>query len=98
MDRYDRLTIKSVEQKIDADNSKIYFVNARSPYDIEYLKRKYNAKAILIDRPCIPLIFSNHADAKVYDYKYDIIIKNNGNVDDFKNKAKSFLISEKILY
>ena len=98
MDRYDRLTIKSVEQRIDADNSKIYFVNARSPYDIEYLKRKYNAKAILIDRPGIPLIFSNHADAKVYDYKYDIVIKNNGNVDDFKNKAKSFLISEKILY
>ena len=98
MDRYDRLTIKSVEQRIDADNSKIYFVNARSPYDIEYLKRKYNAKAILIDRPGIPLIFSNHADAGVYDYKYDIVIKNNGNFDDFKNKAKSFLISEGILY
>ena len=65
------------------------------PYDN---LRKYNAKAVLIDRPGIPLIFSNHADAKVYDYKYDIVIKNNGNFDDFKNKAKSFLISEKILY
>ena len=98
MDAYDNLSWKNVDKIIEEDPNYIYFINARSNYDIDYFKQRWNAKTILIERPGTPLIFSNHADAGVYDYKYDIVIKNNGNIDDFKNKAKSFLISEKILY
>lgn len=98
MDAYDNLSWKNVDKVIEEDPNYIYFINARSNYDIDYFKQRWNAKTILIERPGTPLIFSNHADAGVYDYKYDIVIKNNGNFDDFKNKAKSFLISEKILY
>ena len=98
MDAYDNLSWKNVDKVIEENPNYIYFINARSNYDIDYFKQRWNAKTILIERPGTPLIFSNHADAGVYDYKYDIVIKNNGNIDDFKNKAKSFLISEKILY
>ena len=98
MDAYDNLSWKNVDKVIEEAPNYIYFINARSNYDIDYFKQRWNAKTILIERPGTPLIFSNHADAGVYDYKYDIVIKNNGNIDDFKNKAKSFLISEKILY
>ena len=44
--------------------------------------------------PGTPLIFSNHADAGVMDYDYDIVIHNDGNLENLRNKAIQFLLNE----
>ena len=95
MDAYDNLSWKNVDKVIEEDPNYIYFINARSNYDIDYFKQRWNAKTILIERPGTPLIFSNHADAGVMDYNYDITICNDGNLENLRNKAIQFLLNEK---
>lgn len=94
MDAYDKLSQKNVDKVIEEDPYHIYFVNARSNYDIDYFKRRWNAKTILIERPGIPIFFSNHADAGVMDYNYDIVIYNYGNLENLRNQAIQFLLNE----
>lgn len=94
MDFYDNLSWKNVDKVIESNPNYIYFVNARSNYDIDYFKKKWNAKAILVERPDTPLIFSNHADAGVMDYQYDIIIHNDGDIQTLHKYAMQFLLNE----
>ena len=94
MDAYDKLSQKNVDKVIEEAPYYIYFINARSNYDIDYFKRRWNAKTILIERPGSPLIFSNHADAGVIDYNYDIVICNGGNLENLRNQAIQFLLNE----
>ena len=95
MDAYDNLSWKNIDKIIEENPNYIYFINARSNYDIDYFKQRWNAKTILIERPGTPLIFSNHADAGVMDYNYDIVICNDGNLENLRNKAIQFLLNEK---
>ena len=95
MDAYENLSWKNVDKVIEENPNYIYFINARSNYDIDYFKQRWNAKTILIERPGTPLIFSNHADAGVMDYDYDITICNDGNLENLRNKAIQFLLNEK---
>ena len=96
MDAYDNLSRKNVDRIIEEAPNYIYFINARSNYDIDYFKQRWNARTILVERPGTPLIFSNHADAGVMDYDYDITICNDGNFESLRNKAIQFLLNEKI--
>ena len=59
-------------------------------------------KALIIDEPAIinltskiennniKQITSNMADANVFNYEYDYIIKNNGSLEDFKKETFNF--------
>ena len=94
MDVYDKLSWKNVDRVIEEAPYYIYFINARSDYDIDYFKKRWNARTILVEKPNIPLIFSNHADARVMDYEYDIVIHNDGDLEDLRNKALQFLLNE----
>lgn len=94
MDFYDNLTVKNVNEVIESNPNYIYFINARSSYDIDYFKERWNAKTILIEKPDVPLIFSNHADAGVMDCQYDIIIHNNGDIQALRKYAVQFLLNE----
>jgi len=82
-----------IEKKIDSlsdlkyDN--IIFIDCREPEEIEYLKDKLNAKTILIKKDKV--VASNNADQNVNNYKYDIIIENNGDINELKLKAKQFI-------
>lgn len=95
MDAYDNLSWKNVDKVIEADPYHIYFINARSDYDIDYFKQRWNARTVLIERPGTPLIFSNHADAGVMGYDYDVSICNDGNLENLRNQAIQFLLNEK---
>lgn len=94
MDAYGKLSQKNVDKVIEEDPYHIYFVNARSNYDIDYFKQRWNAKTILVERPGSPIFFSNHADAGVMDYNYDIVIYNGGNLESLRNQAIQFLLNE----
>ena len=77
------------------NEEKILFLHIREPEEIAKAVeefKEYNAKTILVKRDSVKHITSNMADENVYNYDYDIVINNNGNIEDLKEKADTFLI------
>lgn len=70
----------------------IMFVDCREPAEIQKLKEGLNATTVLIRRPGDDEIeTSNHADAGVFNYEYDLTIENNSDIMDLAKKAKDFI-------
>lgn len=70
----------------------IFFVDCREPVEIQKLKERLNATTVLIRRESVEgNEASNHADANVFDYNYDLTIYNNGSLEIFKTIAKKFI-------
>ena len=70
----------------------IMFVDCREPEEIQKLKEGLNATTLLIRRPGDDKVeTSNHADANVLNYNYDLTIENNSDIMDLAKKAKDFI-------
>ena len=70
----------------------IMFVDCREPAEIQKLKEGLNATTVLIRRPGDDETeTSNHADAGVFNYEYDLTIENNSDIMDLAKKAKDFI-------
>ena len=69
---------------------RVMLIDIREPAEIERAKKAFGAKTILIKNDRVPKIESNMADAGVFDYDYDIVIENNGTLDEFKETVKKF--------
>ena len=70
----------------------IMFVDCREPAEIQKLKEGLNATTVLIRRPGDEETeTSNHADAGVFNYEYDLTIENNSDIMDLAKKAKDFI-------
>ena len=70
----------------------IMFVDCREPIEIQKLKEGLNATTILIRRPGDESIeTSNHADAGVLGYEYDLVINNDGDLNWLEQMAKDFI-------
>lgn len=67
------------------------FVHAREPHNIQYYKDKYNAITVLVLNNHVEQVTSNHADMEVYDFAYDYIIDNNGDLEQLKESAETFM-------
>ena len=68
------------------------FIHCREPEEIQKFVDKLGAKTLLIRRAAVEDgEQSNHADEKVFEYKYDYTIDNNGTIDELKNKARQFM-------
>ena len=97
-------TVRFVEHSIQSfrdhdyrDNEYAIFLDCREPEEITKLKVALSAKTILIRRESSEQIStSNASDRDVLDYEYDVVIDNNGSLDDLKTKVLNFLISERI--
>ena len=75
----------------------VIFIDCREPQEIKKLCDKLGAKSLLIRRASAEnAATSNHADAEVLNYNYDIIIENNGDLRDYAYKALEFVDQEKI--
>lgn len=77
----------------DADGCRgavILFMHIREPNEIERAVKEFNAKTILVINENANKVSGNHADDNVYDYQYDLIIDNNGSLDDLDLCAKHF--------
>ena len=82
------------EYDIDFEKAAI-FVDCREPEEIKKLCDGLNAKSLLIRRGCdVNTETSNHADAEVLNYNYDIIINNDGTLYDLTQKAFQFIRDE----
>ena len=70
----------------------ILFVDCREPEEIQKLKERLNAIAVLVRRLDDETSeTSNHADANVFDYEYDYTIKNYGDLSDLTVECIAFL-------
>ena len=78
-------------------NSLTIFIDCREPKEIKKLCDKLGAKSLLIRRASAENSeTSNHADAEVLNYNYDIVIENDGDLMDFAQKAFDFAKKEEI--
>lgn len=87
---YNDLPFEDCKMKILNSNCDIAFVHCREPKEIQKFKERMGAKTLLIINPRIEHIVSNHADAEVYDYKYDFIINNSGSLKKLEKLAIEF--------
>ncbi len=99
LDNYNNFSFSRIVNKTAGiiDNEKNYsiiFIDMREKKDIDRFKEIYNyTKTILIKRgdyrEC-----GNMADDEVFDYDYDIVVENNGTIEDLKDKALEFTKKE----
>lgn len=94
-------TIKKFIDEYDKTGRWIIFIDSREPEEIERFKKDYNATTLLIRRLGDEAIeTSNGSDAGVFDYDYDYVIKNYGDLGDLREQAITFLeyLEEKEFY
>ena len=88
---------KQIEQYDFKSDDGVVFIHCREPEEIQKFVDYYNAQTILIRRESIETKEqSNHADAEVFNCKYDFVVENNGTLDELKQKAIWFLKDQKI--
>ena len=72
-------------------DKQIMFVHIRESEEIEKCKQCLNAKTLLITNKNVAAINTNISDRDVNKYKYDYQIKNDGTLEELKEKAKEFV-------
>lgn len=87
---------KKIEQKIERLNNwkedYILFADCREPSEIQKFKDRLNALTVIIRRPEVENEeTSNHADAEVMNYNYDLTIWNNSDKIELANKVVDFM-------
>lgn len=93
------IPFNKLKEDIDKMMGQIIFIHVREPEEIDLYKKTFDAKTILVDDGKARPEASNHADADVYNYNYDIVIENKGTLSDLRQKAEDFLaevMAEKI--
>lgn len=92
---YNDMPFEDLKQKVksfeEEDRAIFLFLHIREPKEIERAKNEFNAKTILVTRNSVPQITSNVADGSVFNYEYDIEIKNNGDEEELEKIADSFV-------
>lgn len=92
---YSDMSFNDIKDVVNIFNDLDYWytvivIDIREPAEIERAKKEFNAKTILIKNDRVPFIKSNASDSSVYDYEYDIVIENNGTLNDFKEAIEKF--------
>ena len=74
------------------NHSHILFVDDREPEHIDRLKRTLHAVTVLVRRPGDEEVeTSNHADENVFNYEYDWVINNDGDLKNLQLEAQQFV-------
>ena len=82
--------------KFIANNSKkgnVIFLHVREPEEIYKYVKQFNCKTILVRRDKIE-VPNNNADLGVLNFSYDIIIDNNGSLEELRCSAIDFIVKE----
>lgn len=79
------------------DSTRALLIDIREPEEIERAVKEFNARTILIVNDRVPRIMSNMADANVFNYNYDVVIENNGTLEDLEETVKRFAKSEGLI-
>lgn len=92
---YNDLPFKDIKQKVnefkqDTDNM-FLFIHIREPEEIERAKKEFGAHTVLVINDNVLGIYSNHADGRVLEYDYDVVIDNSGTLEQLEQEAKRFV-------
>lgn len=98
-----KLRLSSIDfrfRQFDVDTSLgCVFIDCREPEEIARLCKELNAKSLFVRREAArSQEILNHADAQVFGYDYDIIIDNNGDMNDLREAAIKFVKDNKLFY
>ena len=92
---YNDFPYEYVSEKINKFRNSIHdsilFIMVREPEEIDKIKKAFGCLTLLITNKNTEKITSNMADANVHNYKYDIIIQNDGTLKELERKAINFL-------
>lgn len=80
-----------VSEFLNDEESSLLFLHIREPEEISRAVKEFEAKTILVIRDSVNHITSNMADKNVFNYEYDFVIENNGNIKELGEKAKEFI-------
>lgn len=69
----------------------IFLIESREPKDIQFWEDEYGARSVLVSRPGIKRITSNHADADVGEHKYHYHLLNTGTEEEWKIASIGFI-------
>lgn len=83
--------IQSVVNRFYKDTNEFLFIHIREPEEIERAKQEFNAHTILVVNDNVKGIYSNHADGRVLEYNYDVVIDNSGTLENLDTFAKNFV-------
>lgn len=91
---YNNMPFNSMSEKVKEftkSNAEVLFLHIREPEEIEKAKVAFGAKTVLIKRDAVKQITSNMADGNVFNYQYDIVVNNDGDLAGFEIKATEFV-------
>ena len=91
---YNDMPFRSMQDKVDEfkkSEAQMLFLHIREPKEIERAAKAFNVITVLIKRDSVAHITSNTSDGSVFDYNYDIVIENNGSLEELRHLAKSFV-------
>ena len=79
-------------KSLPASQDWLVFVDCREPAEIQKLKEHLNATTVIIRREGVESnVVSNHADAQVFNYTYDVAILNDSDIIHLEDKARKFI-------
>lgn len=84
------LMCKMIDRLLNTQDPIILFIDIREPNEIQRIVDYCGARTILVKRDSVEHITSNTGDGGVFNYNYDIVVDNNGTLDDLKETAKMF--------
>ena len=88
--QFNEFPYKDACKRAKSTNCEYVFIHCREPEEIDKIKKELNCLSVYIDRD-VPGCDTNHADINVINYKYDIVVDNNGTPDDLCIAAKAFI-------
>jgi dephospho-CoA kinase len=92
--RYNNFPFKCMVKKIidffDDDIHEFLFLHIREPEEIERIVRLFKIQTVLVKNDNVKQVTSNRSDAEVYEYDYDIIINNSGDLASLNKTAEKF--------
>ena len=73
-------------------NRSVAFIHCREPEEIQKFKDRLHAHTVLVRREQVENeAQTNHADLDVFNFAYDMIIENNGTLDELRDAARCYL-------
>lgn len=91
---YNDMPMNSMRKEVErfmASAEYALFLHVREPGEILRCVNEFGAKTVVVDRPSVKHITSNMADRNVFEYTYDVVIKNYAGLSEFSDIAKKFI-------
>ena len=82
--------VTDFKKREDFSGYEVLFIDMRDPKDIARAVKEFGAETILMRKPDVRKIESNHADKNVENYEYDYIIENDGSLEQLDLMARFF--------